>query len=63
MKPLNSYFKFRQQKIIELRDDENRNINIKEAWEKLDEEAKEEMNKQYKTELEDYNKKIQLWTK
>ena len=35
-KPLNGYFKFRMQKLIEFKGSENRTELVKEAWEKID---------------------------
>ncbi len=62
-KPLNAYFKFRQDKMKLYKDEEGRNEKAKNDWENIDEKVKETMDKQYKEELEQYKVDFENWKK
>lgn len=60
-KPLNAYFKFRGEKLIEFKDESDRTAKIKAEWEGLDPKVKTEMDDEYKDELEKYKRDIEAW--
>jgi hypothetical protein len=42
-KPLNAYFKFRQEKLIEYHADEDRNTKVKTEWDGIDTKEKDKL--------------------
>lgn len=62
-KPLNAYFKYRQEKLVQFKDDEDKVAKCKKAWNQLDEKVKEKMEKKYKEELEEYKEALEKWKK
>jgi uncharacterized protein YdcH (DUF465 family) len=51
-RPLNAYFKFRSEKIVQYKDEENRVQKIKSDWNNIDPKVKERMDAEYKSEME-----------
>lgn len=62
-KPLNAYFKFRQDKMKQYKDEEGRGDKVKSDWENLDPKLKDAMDKEYKEELEKYKVDVDSWKK
>jgi hypothetical protein len=62
-KPLNAYFKFRGEKLTDLKDETEKMDKIKVLWGELDPNVKEEMDNEYKTALEKFKKDMEAWKK
>ncbi len=53
-KPLNAYFKFRGEKMVEYEGEEDRAKKVKKEWDELDEKVKKGMEAEYKEELDKF---------
>lgn len=62
-KPLNGYFKFRGEKLKELKEQENRVALVKEEWENLDPKIRAKMDLDYKADIEQWKNDIEAWEK
>lgn len=62
-KPLNAYFKYRQEKLLQFKDDEDKTAKCKKAWNQIDPKEKDKMEKLYKEELEEYKEAVEKWKK
>lgn len=60
-KPLNAYFNFRTEKLLEYKDDSDRADRVKKEWEGLSAAVKEKMDQNYKLQLEAYKKDFEEW--
>lgn len=60
-KPLNAYFQFRAEKLIEYKDDEKRTEKVKKEWDGMSEAERGKLDAAYKLELENYKKDFAEW--
>jgi hypothetical protein len=61
--PLNYYFKFRADKLRELKDDPNRAKVVKKLWREMDEKGKDKLKADFDGEVKKYTKDLEEWKK
>jgi len=60
-KPLNVFFRFRAEKYVELKDDDDKPAKIKVAWENIDPDYKAKLEAEFKVEVEAYQEATAAW--